>query len=95
MIDDLKTRLTNANSVLQEIYRQTDDEELKATCNNIRTPLHAILSELEFCCEPDSEQLGEEILIETMQRIKEVQEQISGADTMRSYQPPHTITKKP
>lgn len=92
MPENLMSRLTNCNSALMDIYRDTPDEELKAEINNIRCPIMIMLAELELFPAADSVQVAEEALIEAMLRIKKIQEEIAGAATMRSAD---LITKTP
>jgi len=84
MRENLQTRLENCNKVLLDIFRNTADEEIKAEINNIRTPIMVILYELNTCPVADSEQFAEEVLADAMARIKQIQDEIADAATMKS-----------
>lgn len=77
------TRLLNCDNALKEIFSQTDDEELKALIRGYRSPIQAMLAELDDP-RPDTDKEVEAVLAQTMARIRLLKLELEGAKTERS-----------
>jgi hypothetical protein len=83
-MSDTIERLKNANAILIDLSRNTEDVEILAEIANIRSPIVYALTEIEFFQQDDTDEYAEETLAEVMVRIKVIRDQIEGAATQRS-----------
>lgn len=84
MTEDLINRLNNLDGECAELYRESSDEEVKATINNIRTPIKIMANLLVIENDPDNAIIAADIIREQEKRIKKIREEIGGAATLRS-----------
>lgn len=83
----LKDELTDCQTKLIKARDKSDDVELKATLDNVLTPVVVLLDELEHDKQPNFEEMACEVLCETRKRMAE----LIPPDTLRSGEVPMEI----